>query len=358
MLLRHSTKFCWLRSSDTRRCILWQRLDQSFGRSRRCRHHVFSKRRYTSIKPTRRHEPDHYENLASYWANFCTSKDVIHFAPSVTRHRATCVLSTAQWMMNQISSPRPELTPLLVYWSHSALLRFCEQVRISTSFSWFMEKLHPTWCVSSRVCNLKGNWNSNYVRETRVSSKPTDRSRTVWERNTGYLTFQNASGTVRMYATGSLADTCWKLLCKACNWTLTDLVTFQCFWTEIQSADVNIIIIIMIIIIIISLCRVFILIFLRQSMSLGNTLLQPFCCSYSWCIHHYFQCWIYCTFTLVLSTVCVQCPVWLFYVAPWVRGFLVRCSGTFWMILKWFQLPLLLVVSHLFLHFKCAVFLL
>jgi hypothetical protein len=29
------------------------------------------------------------------------------------------------------------------------------------------------------------------------------------------------------------------------------------------------------------LCRVFIL---RQTMSLGNTVLQPFCCSYSWCI--------------------------------------------------------------------------
>jgi hypothetical protein len=35
-----------------------------------------------------------------------------------------------------------------------------------------------------------------------------------------------------------------------------------------------------------ALCRVFILIFLRQTMSLGNTVLQPFCCSYSWCIHH------------------------------------------------------------------------
>ena len=30
------------------------------------------------------------------------------------------------------------------------------------------------------------------------------------------------------------------------------------------------------------LCRVFILIFLRQTMSLGNTVLQLFCCFYSW----------------------------------------------------------------------------
>ena len=32
------------------------------------------------------------------------------------------------------------------------------------------------------------------------------------------------------------------------------------------------------------LCRVFTLIFRRQTMSLGNAVLQPFCCSYSWCI--------------------------------------------------------------------------
>ena len=34
------------------------------------------------------------------------------------------------------------------------------------------------------------------------------------------------------------------------------------------------------------LCRVFILIFLRQTMSLGNTELQLFCCYYSWCLYH------------------------------------------------------------------------
>ena len=33
------------------------------------------------------------------------------------------------------------------------------------------------------------------------------------------------------------------------------------------------------------LCRVFILIFLRQTMSLGNTVLQLFCCYYSWCLY-------------------------------------------------------------------------
>jgi len=33
------------------------------------------------------------------------------------------------------------------------------------------------------------------------------------------------------------------------------------------------------------LCRVFILTFLRQTMALGNTVLQLFCCYYSWCLY-------------------------------------------------------------------------
>ena len=33
------------------------------------------------------------------------------------------------------------------------------------------------------------------------------------------------------------------------------------------------------------LCRVFILTFLRQTVSLGNTVLQPFCCYYSRCLY-------------------------------------------------------------------------
>ena len=33
------------------------------------------------------------------------------------------------------------------------------------------------------------------------------------------------------------------------------------------------------------LCRVFILIFLTQTMSLRNTVLQLFCCYYSWCLY-------------------------------------------------------------------------
>ena len=33
------------------------------------------------------------------------------------------------------------------------------------------------------------------------------------------------------------------------------------------------------------LCRVFILIYLTQTVSLGNTVLQLFCCYYSWCLY-------------------------------------------------------------------------
>ena len=33
-----------------------------------------------------------------------------------------------------------------------------------------------------------------------------------------------------------------------------------------------------------------------------------------------------CPFTLALSKVCVQCPIWLFSVVPWCRSIRVRCS--------------------------------
>jgi hypothetical protein len=53
------------------------------------------------------------------------------------------------------------------------------------------------------------------------------------------------------------------------------------------------------------LCRVFILIFLTQTVSLGNTVLQLFCCYYSRCLYRLFQCWICCTFTLVLIIIII-----------------------------------------------------
>ena len=63
-------------------------------------------------------------------------------------------------------------------------------------------------------------------------------------------------------------------------------------------------------------------------------MLQLFCCYYSWCFNRYSQCWIYCTFTLVLSEVCVQCPIWLFAVVPWLHVFLVCCSHMLGIILS------------------------
>jgi hypothetical protein len=85
-----------------------------------------------------------------------------------------------------------------------------------------------------------------------------------------------------------------------CCWVLTVAQQFLqnalllsrrivCIWLTLYITFIviiiNIIVIIIIIIIIISLCKVFILIFLTQTMSLGNTALQLFCCYYSWCLY-------------------------------------------------------------------------
>ena len=62
---------------------------------------------------------------------------------------------------------------------------------------------------------------------------------------------------------------------------------------------------------------------------------------------------MFCATTVARSVVCAQCPIRLFFVLPWFRAFLVFCSGTVWVILKWFQLPLFLLS-----HSTCAAFLL
>jgi hypothetical protein len=43
-------------------------------------------------------------------------------------------------------------------------------------------------------------------------------------------------------------------------------------------------------------------------------------------------------------SVCVQCPIWLFSVFPWLRAFPVRCTGIFWMILRWFQFIIIIII--------------
>jgi hypothetical protein len=53
---------------------------------------------------------------------------------------------------------------------------------------------------------------------------------------------------------------------------------------------------------------------------------------------------MFCTFTLVLSEVCVQCPTPLLFVGPWFRAFPVCYSGIVSVILWWFHLSLLLLV--------------
>ena len=62
------------------------------------------------------------------------------------------------------------------------------------------------------------------------------------------------------------------------------------------------------------------------------------------------------TFTLlvVLSKIRVQYPVGLFAVIPQLHSVPVCCSGIFWMILRWFQMPLLFLVLLLFLNSTCT----
>jgi hypothetical protein len=67
---------------------------------------------------------------------------------------------------------------------------------------------------------------------------------------------------------------------------------------------------------------------------------------------------MFCTFILALSAVCAQCPIWLFFAVPEFRSVLLWCSGLVWVILKWFELSLLLLVSLLLSHSTCIEFLL
>ena len=52
-----------------------------------------------------------------------------------------------------------------------------------------------------------------------------------------------------------------------------------------------------------------------------------------------------------------QCG-FFFFLLPWFCAFPVCCTGIVWMILRWFQLLLLLLVSLLVSHYTCAEFLL
>ena len=92
----------------------------------------------------------------------------------------------------------------------------------------------------------------------------------------------------------------------------------------------------------------FTIVYLKQTVSLGCTVLWLFCSYAVWHVQWYAPWWMFCTFALALSAVCVQCPVWLYCVVPCFGALPVCCSGIVWIILGWFQLPLLLLVSLFF----------
>ena len=62
------------------------------------------------------------------------------------------------------------------------------------------------------------------------------------------------------------------------------------------------------------------------------------------------------TFTLALPEVCVQRPLWQFFCGFLIRAFSVCCWGIVWMILRWLQLTLLLLVSLVLSYSTCAEF--
>jgi hypothetical protein len=80
-------------------------------------------------------------------------------------------------------------------------------------------------------------------------------------------------------------------------------------------------------------------------------MLQLFCIYSFRYMKCYFPCYMFCTLP---SAVCVQCPVWMCFV---VLDFFCS-SGILWLICGWFHLPSIWLVSLMFLHSTCTIFLL
>ena len=126
-----------------------------------------------------------------------------------------------------------------------------------------------------------------------------------------------------------------------------------CWQIKILYPYIIVIFIVIIIIIIITifltpLYRIFTTMHLKQTMFLDYTILQLFCCyALSDTCHVIFhvECFV---LTSALPALCVQFTVWLFCRTPWFSAFQVYGSGIFWIILRWFQLPLVLLVSLFF----------
>jgi len=71
----------------------------------------------------------------------------------------------------------------------------------------------------------------------------------------------------------------------------------------------EIIIIIIIIIIIVSFKQGIHTHIPEKTMFLRDTLLQLFCLCCLWYLYFQFLRWLFCSFTLALSEICVQCPI-------------------------------------------------
>ena len=106
------------------------------------------------------------------------------------------------------------------------------------------------------------------------------------------------------------------------------------------------------------LCRVFTITYLTQTMFLEFVVLSRFCI-YNLCyIKRHFPCKMFCTFTLILSEVCVHCLVWMFFCSSFILCFPSMLLSYF---LNYFEVvPVASIVTgiNLFVHFTCAVFLL
>jgi len=100
------------------------------------------------------------------------------------------------------------------------------------------------------------------------------------------------------------------------------------------------------------LCRVFTIIYLKQTTFLGYTVAAVLYLQYVLHVMLFRMLNVFCIFTLVLSAACVQYPIWLFVVVPRLRAFPVCCS----VLSEWFwddsSCP-----YYLLLHSTCAEFL-
>jgi hypothetical protein len=81
---------------------------------------------------------------------------------------------------------------------------------------------------------------------------------------------------------------------------------------------------------------------------LNSILLQLFCSYNFWYMECCSSLWMFRTFTLVHSELCLRCPVWLFPLSPWIRSFPASCAGIFWMVYIWYELPFFIIMGTTF----------